>query len=83
MGPLCIIASALLACPAGAGDATADVRYSDWQVRKEQGCTAAIHIIDANNFAAYVFGFTPDAIAVSTEAAPSRPLRCKSMLGPR
>ena len=49
----CMIASALLACPAGAVNVAADVTYNNWEVRNEQGCTAASQIIDADSYSAY------------------------------
>jgi hypothetical protein len=48
-----MIASALLACPAGAVNVAADVTYNNWEVRNEQGCTAASQIIDADSYSAY------------------------------
>ena len=47
-----MIASVLLACPAGAVNGGGYVRYNDWEVRNEQGCTAATQIIDAENYSA-------------------------------
>lgn len=65
-----MIALALLACPTGAVNAGAYVTYNDWEVRNEQGCTAATQIIDADNYSAYVFGFTPDSLAVTSRGGP-------------
>lgn len=65
-----MIASVLLACPAGAVNGGGYVRYNDWEVRNEQGCTAATQIIDAENYSAYVFGFSPDGLAVTSRAGP-------------
>src|SRR5688572_14142699 len=65
-GGAIFLALLLGAAPAVAQDGRIGVKFSKWQAEKSDVCTAAINVIDVDNFRNYIFGLSGHTLAVTS-----------------